>query len=505
MVDKWWRGAVIYEVYVRSFADGTGDGEGDLTGLRSRLPYLRELGIDAIWLTPFYPSPLADGGYDVADYRDVDPRFGTLADFDAMLADAHRLGLRVIVDIVPNHSSSAHPWFVEALASPPNSPARERYIFSDTTNDWQSMFGGSAWQRVPDGQYYLHLFDPGQPDFNWRNPEVRAEFESILRFWLDRGVDGFRIDVAHGMIKAVGLPPLGDPPSSGVRTVLPYYDQDEVHDVYRDWRKILDSYPGDRIAVAEAWVTPPTRLARYVVADELHQAFNFDFLEAPWSAPDLRRTIDSCLAAAEAVGAPTTWVLSNHDTHRHVTRYGSLARARAGTLLMLALPGSAYLYQGEELGLPEVLDLPDAARQDPVFGRSGGADKGRAGCRVPIPWSGDTPPYGFSATGAAWLPSPASWGPLTVAAEEGEPGSTLSLYREALRLRRADSMTGPMTWHDSIPTVLDFERRGGLRCVVNAGDEPVPLPRGYGDPVLASGPLAGDRLPADTAAWFTRP
>jgi alpha-glucosidase len=490
-------------VYVRSFADDDGDGDGDLAGVRSRLPYLRDLGVDAVWLTPFYPSPMADGGYDVADYRDVDPRFGTLGDFDAMLADAHRLGLRVIVDIVPNHSSSAHPWFVEALASAPGSPVRERYIFSDTTNDWESMFGGSAWTRVPDGQYYLHLFDPGQPDLNWRNPEVRAEFESILRFWLDRGVDGFRIDVAHGMIKAVGLPSVGNPPGSDTRTVLPYYDQDEVHEVYRDWRKILDSYPGDRIAVAEAWVTPPSRLARYVVADELHQAFNFDFLEAPWSAPDLRRTIERCVAAAEAVGAPTTWVLSNHDTRRHLTRYGSAARARAGTLLMLALPGSAYLYQGEELGLPEVLDLPDEVRQDPVFRRSGGKDPGRDGCRVPIPWSGSTPPFGFSPTGAAWLPSPASWSELTVEAETGDPGSTLSLYRDALRLRRSDAFTGPLTWHDSGPDVLDFERRGGLRCVVNFGERPIGPPAGYGAPVLASGPLPGGELPTDTAAWFT--
>jgi alpha-glucosidase len=503
-VDKWWRGAVIYEVYVRSFADSDGDGEGDLAGVRSRLPYLRDLGVDAIWLTPFYPSPMADGGYDVADYRNVDPRFGNLADFDAMLADAHALGLRVIVDIVPNHSSSAHPWFVEALASPPGSPARGRYIFSDTVNDWQSMFGGSAWTQVPDGQYYLHLFDPGQPDFNWRNDEVRAEFESVLRFWLDRGVDGFRIDVAHGMIKAIGLPSVGETGllDTTSLTVLPYYDQDEVHDVYRDWRKILDSYPGDRIAVAEAWVRPATRLARYVVADELHQAFNFDFLEAPWSAPDLRETIDSCLAAAEAVGAPTTWVLSNHDTRRHVTRYGSVARARAGTMLMLALPGSAYLYQGEELGLPEVHDLPNEARQDPVFRRSGGKDLGRDGCRVPIPWSGDTPPFGFSPTGAAWLPSPASWASLTAEAESGDPHSTLSLYHEALRLRRTDPVTGPMTWHESSPTVLDFERGGGLRCVVNLGDAPIPLPRGYGDPVLVSGPLTDGQLPTDTAAWL---
>jgi alpha-glucosidase len=498
-VDKWWRDAVIYEVYVRSFADADGDGEGDLAGLQQHLPYLRDLGVDAIWLTPFYPSPMADGGYDVADYRDVNPMFGTLADFDALLASAHRLGLRLIADIVPNHSSSAHPWFVEALAAGPGSTARDRYIFSDTINDWQSVFGGPAWTRVPDGQYYLHLFDPGQPDYNWRNPQVRAEFESILRFWLDRGVDGFRIDVAHGLIKAVGLPSVGP---DGPGATVPYYDQDEVHDVYRDWRRILDSYPGDRMAVAEAWVSDPTRLSRYVVADELHQAFNFDFLQAPWEASALHHTIDRCLAAADAVDAPTTWVLSNHDVHREVTRFGSLARARAAALLMLALPGSAYLYQGEELGLPEVLDLPDAARRDPVWFRSGGTERGRDGCRVPMPWAGGAPPFGFSPTGAAWLPSPPSWVTLTAAAQQAEPGSTLSLYREALRLRRAGSATGALHWVDSAPEVLHFVRAGGLRCLVNLGEKPAPVPDGYGPPLVASAPLVDGALPTDAAAWF---
>jgi len=499
-VDKWWRNAVIYEVYPRSFADSDGDGEGDLTGVQAHLPYLRDLGVDAIWLTPFYPSPMADGGYDVADYRDVDPRFGTLDSFDEMLAQAHALGIRVIVDIVPNHSSSAHPWFIEALASPPGSPARDRYIFSDTTNDWRSVFGGPAWAQVPDGQHYLHLFDPGQPDFNWRNPQVRAEFESVLRFWLDRGVDGFRIDVAHGLIKAVGLPSLG--PDGGTSSVVPYQDQDEVHEIYRDWRRILDSYPGDRIAVAEAWVSDPTRLSLYVVADELHQAFNFDFLQAPWDGPALRHTIDRCIAAADAVGAPTTWVLSNHDVRRQATRLGSLDRARAAILLMLALPGSAYLYQGEELGLPEVLDLPPHARQDPVWKRSGGTELGRDGCRVPMPWSGDAPPFGFSPNGASWLPAPESWATLTAQAQAADPRSTLSLYRDAIRLRRAGNATGPLQWLDSAPEVLHFRRPGGLSCLVNLSGAPLPVPDGAGERVLASAPLVDGALAVDAAAWF---
>jgi alpha-glucosidase len=456
--------------------------------------------VDAIWLTPFYPSPMADGGYDVADYRGVDPRFGTLAGFDSLLAAAHALGIRVIVDIVPNHSSSAHPWFVEAVASPPGSAARDRYIFSDTINDWQSVFGGPAWTQVPDGQYYLHLFDAGQPDFNWRNPQVRAEFESVLRFWLDRGVDGFRIDVAHGLIKAVGLPSVGERRDG--TAVVPYYDQDEVHDIYRDWRRILDSYPGDRIAVAEAWVSDPTRLSRYVVTDELHQAFNFDFLQAPWDGPSLRHTIDRCIAAAAVVGAPTTWVLSNHDVRRQVTRFGSLDRARAAILLMLALPGSAYLYQGEELGLPEVLDLPPEARRDPVWFRSGGTELGRDGCRVPLPWSGDKPPFGFSPNGSSWLPIPESWAPLTVQAQAADPHSTLSLYRDALRLRRSGRATGVLHWADSSPEVLDFRRDGGLRCLVNIGADPLPVPAGAGEPVLASAPLVDGALAIDAAAWF---
>ncbi|WP_328340279.1 glycoside hydrolase family 13 protein [Micromonospora sp. NBC_00421] len=530
--DDWWRAAVVYQVYVRSFADSDGDGVGDLGGIRHRLPYLRDLGVDALWLTPFYTSPQVDAGYDVADYRDVDPLFGDLADFDAMITDAHALGLRIIVDLVPNHTSSAHPWFTAALAAAPGSPERARYLFADgqgahgelPPNDWESIFGGPAWTRLPDGQWYLHLFDPAQPDLNWRHPEVRAEFIDVLRFWLDRGVDGFRIDVAHGMIKAEGLPDVGfSSMTTGRRQSellgkgrLPYFDQDEVHDIYRAWRPILDSYPGGRMAVAEAWAETPQRLARYIGPDELHQAFSFDFLDATWSADSFRKVIDTALAESTIVGAPTTWVLSNHDRQRHVTRYGDgevgLRRARAAALLMLALPGSTYLYQGEELGLPEVLDLPDALRQDPAFLRTG---ESRDGCRVPIPWSGELAPYGFGPEGGAlsWLPAPTTWRALSVAAQTGTPGSTLELYRAALRIRHEHpalaASAGPVVWRETGPGVLAFSRSADdavLTCVVNLSGAPVRID-GYGQPVVASADLtaqdAGHVLPVDAAAWFT--
>ncbi|MFV2103827.1 glycoside hydrolase family 13 protein [Micromonospora sp. LOL_024] len=528
----WWRSAVVYQVYVRSFADSDGDGIGDLRGIRERLPHLRDLGVDALWLTPFYTSPMVDGGYDVADYRDVDPMFGTLGDFEEMMTRAHALGLRVIVDIVPNHTSDKHPWFTAALAAAPGSPERARYLFADgkgrhgeqPPNDWESIFGGPAWTRVPDGQWYLHLFDPAQPDLNWRHREVRAEFEDILRFWLDRGVDGFRIDVAHGMIKAEGLPDVGFSSMTNGRRQsellgkgqLPYFDQDEVHDIYRAWRPILDSYPGGRMAVAEAWAETPQRLARYIGPDELHQAFSFDFLDATWSADSFRKVIDTALAESTIVDAPTTWVLSNHDRQRHVTRYGDgdigLRRARAAALLMLALPGCAYLYQGEELGLPEVLDLPDELRQDPAFLRTG---ESRDGCRVPIPWGGELAPYGFGPEGSelSWLPAPATWRALSAAAQAGVPGSTLELYRAALRIRHrhpALAGTDGITWLETGPGVLAFHRTAGdaaLTCVVNTGDAPA-LIDGYGTPVVASEALTeqdgGHLLPVDAAVWFER-
>ncbi|WP_067458094.1 glycoside hydrolase family 13 protein [Actinomadura macra] len=520
---SWWRDAVIYQVYVRSFADSGGDGVGDLPGVRSRLPYLAGLGVDALWLTPFYVSPMADFGYDVADYRDVDPLFGTLADARGLIADAHAHGLRIIVDVVPNHTSDRHAWFLAALASAPGSPERARYIFRDgqgpdgsrPPNDWESVFGGPAWTRLPDGQWYLHLFASEQPDLNWENPEVRTEFASILRFWLDLGVDGFRVDVAHGMAKAPGLPDVGHANQVDMlgTAVLPYFDQDAVHDVHREWRRVLDSYPGDRIAVAEAWAPTPERLALYTRPDELHQAFNFHYLTAPWAAPGMREVIEESLRTAEAVGAPATWVLSNHDVKRHVTRYGGggtgLRRARAATLLTLALPGSAYVYQGEELGLPEVLDLPEEFLQDPQ--RARGASSGRDGCRVPLPWEGEEPPFGFGTGAASWLPMPPNWRDLTVAAQSADPDSMLVLYREALRVRRGHPALGdgPLRWLVGPPGTLFFVREAPegrtLTCAVNMGARTVRVPL-HGTPLLASGPYRVNggcaELPPDTALWW---
>ena len=542
---EWWRDAVVYQIYIRSFADGNGDGVGDIDGIRSRLPYLQALGVDAIWITPWYPSPLVDGGYDVADYRDIHPSFGTLADGKALLDDAHGLGLRVIADIVPNHTSDRHAWFVEALAAEPGSPARSRYLFRDgpdggsaPPNDWRSAFGGPAWTRVtePDGrpgQWYLHLFAPEQPDLDWINPEVRAEFESILRFWFDLGVDGFRIDVASALAKSPALPDLGysDAENGGAmlmpwdRDDHPHWDVEAVHDIYRDWREIGDGYDG-RMFVAEAIVGPPDRLAPYVRRDTLHTAFNFAFMHAPWDAAALRSVIDDTLGALGAVGAPAIWLLSSHDETRHLTRYGradtrvqGLARervqpvdlelgerrARAALLLMLALPGGAYLYQGEELGLRQVENLPDDALQDPAWTRSGGDVRGRDGCRVPIPWSGQEPPFGFGPPGSTpWLPQPAEWRVFTAEAEADDPGSMLALYREALRTRRDQpGFAGePFRWLDAPGDVLHFERGAGLRCAVNFAAEPFALPV-EGRVLLASTPLAGRVLEQDTAAWFT--
>jgi alpha-glucosidase len=517
---------VIYEVYVRSFADADGDGLGDLPGIRSRLPHLRDLGVDAVWLTPFYPSPQVDAGYDVSDYRDVAPEFGTLADFDDLLREAHDLGLRVIVDLVPNHTSSAHPWFRAALAAAPGSAARARYLFRDgrgrngeePPNDWQSVFGGPAWTRVVEadgrpGQWYLHLFAQEQPDLDWTNGEVLAEFDAILRFWLDRGVDGFRIDVAHGLAKAPGLPDLDDrfavagPAQAG----HPYWDQDAVHEVYRRWRRVTDEHPGGVMFVGEVWVQAAERLARYVRPDELHTSFNFSFLLAPWNAPALRSVIDHTIAMLGAVGAPPTWVLSNHDVVRHVTRYGGgplgTQRARAAALLMLALPGGAYVYQGEELGLPEVEDLPDAVLQDPIFARTGGKRRGRDGCRVPLPWSGRRPSYGFGPSPNAWLPQPESWAELSVEQQAEAPGSMLSLYRDALRYRHVLPALGDgeLAWIDADETVLAFRREPGFVCVVNTGTRPLDLEALAGGRrlLLASVGLgAAGRLPPDAAAWF---
>ena len=504
----WWKHSVCYQIYVRSFADSDGDGVGDMAGIERRLPYLVDLGVDSVWITPFYTSPQNDHGYDVADYRDVDRLFGSLEEFDSMLARAHELGLRVIVDLVPNHTSVEHPWFQEALAAAPGEPARDRYVFrdgrgedgSEPPNNWKSVFGGPAWTRVPDGQWYLHMFDTTQPDLDWWNPAVGDEFESILRFWLDRGVDGFRIDVAHGLYTPAHLP------DSAPGAPFSMWDQPEVHEVYRRWRRILDEYDGDRMAVAEAWTDSPESMARYIRADELHQAFNFHWLQTPWSAAGFRDVIDESLHAVGLAGAAPTWVLSNHDVVRHVTRYGGgsrgLARARAALLTMLALPGGCYVYQGEELGLEEVEVAPQD-RQDPTYFRGGGV--GRDGCRVPIPWSGEEPPFGFGPLdGQPWLPQPAGWRERSVAAQEQDPQSMLSFYRRALRTRRevTAELADEVTVLDSAPDTLAFIRGGGLVCAVNCGESAAPVPVEAGELLLSSADLVDGRLPADASAWF---
>jgi len=542
----WWRSAVIYQVYIRSFADGDGDGIGDIAGLRRRLRYLVDLGVDAMWINPWYPSPMKDGGYDVSDFRAIEPVFGTLADAEAMIGEAHDLGLRVLLDIVPNHLSDQHAWFQEALAAGPGSPERDRFIFRDgrgvggeeRPNDWCSGFGGSAWTRVAEangrpGQWYLHLFTPEQPDVNWSNADVRAEFEQTMRFWFELGVDGFRIDVAHGLVKAEGLPDLGAtswPPLTSDPVDHPYWDRDDVHEIYRLWRAVADNYREPRVFVAEAWVHNSQRLAQYLRGDELHTAFNFDFLLAPWEAGEMREAIVDTLSAHEAVGAPPTWVLSNHDTVREVSRYArpqgvralrdlddllelpadlavGLRRARAAALLMLALPGGAYVYQGEELGLAEVEDLPEDALQDPTWKHSGRTTRGRDGCRVPIPWFGVEPPFGFSppdASAAPWLPQPASWRSQTVEAQAGDDSMTLELYRSALRIRRAQPALGDGTleWLSAPDGALAFARRPGFVCVVNMSADPVSPPEGA-QALLSSRALTEDgEVPEDTAAWF---
>ncbi|MEU7484197.1 glycoside hydrolase family 13 protein [Streptomyces sp. NPDC042319] len=523
--DDWWRSAVIYQVYVRSFADGDGDGTGDLAGVRARLPHLAELRVDALWFTPWYVSPLADGGYDVADYRAIDPAFGTLAEAEKLIAEARDLGIRTIVDIVPNHVSDQHPWFRAALAAGPGSPERRLFHFRPgrgahgelPPNNWTSEFGGVPWTRLDDGDWYLHLFAAQQPDLNWAHPAVRQEHEDVLRFWFERGVAGVRIDSAALLAKDPELPDI-----TPDRTPHPYLDRDELHDIYRSWRAVADAYDG--IFVGEVWLPDSERFARYLRPDELHTAFNFTFLTAPWDAASLRTAIDNTLAEHAPVGAPATWVLCNHDVTRTVTRYGradtgfafadkvfgtptdlrlGTRRARAAALLSLALPGAVYLYQGEELGLPEA-DIPLDRIQDPMHARSGGTDPGRDGCRVPLPWAAGEPYAGFGSVGEPWLPQPPGWSTYAADVQAADPGSVLSLYREALRLRRTETGfgDGALHWLPSAEGILAFARPTGLTCVVNLSPEPAVLPH-HREVLLASDPLdAEGRLPQDTAVWL---
>ncbi|GAB2580132.1 alpha-amylase family glycosyl hydrolase [Microlunatus antarcticus] len=535
----WWRDAVVYQVYPRSFADSDGDGIGDLDGVREHVDHLVALGVDAVWLSPFYPSALADGGYDIDDHRDVAPELGDLAAFDAMVAALHAHQIKVIVDIVPNHTSDRHRWFQAALAAGPGSDERDRYVFrsgrgpggDQPPSDWESDFGGPAWTRLPDGWWYLHLFAPEQPDLNWDRRDVRDDFLATLAFWADRGVDGFRVDVANLLVKDLTEPL---PDLAALATVADgnhaYSDRDAVQEVYAEWRTLFDRYDPPRMAVAEAWV-PAHRRARYARPESLGQAFNFDLLSAPWDAPTWRRVITENLDLSAESGSTSTWVLSNHDVIRHPTRYGITAaagqpnaigyipgfgvdpditvdealgarRARAATLLMLALPGSAYLYQGEELGLFEVAEIDAGQRQDPTFFRTGGTRLGRDGCRVPLPWTSEPSSYGFSpdpASAPPHLPQPAWFADLSVARENGDDASSLTLYRRALRLRRELTSGEGLTWVPSEPGVLHVVRAGGWHCLTNFGPDPVPVPPG--ELLLASGPLVDGSVPTDTTVW----
>ncbi|MEV8082913.1 glycoside hydrolase family 13 protein [Pseudarthrobacter oxydans] len=516
---EWWRSSVIYQIYPRSFRDLNGDGQGDLPGITAELHQLAALDVDAVWLSPFYVSPQRDGGYDVADYCDVDPVFGTLADFDALVARADSLGIRVIIDLVPNHCSSDHALFQAALQAGPGSPERDMFIFRDgrgesgelPPNNWQSHFGGPAWTRITKpsgepGQWYVHLFDSSQPDFNWDNPAVHAEFERVLRFWLQRGVAGFRVDVAHALVKAAGLPDWHGRPD-GISTddfpgnLAPMFGQPEIHDIYRRWREVLAEFDGDRILCAEASIDPLSRLTNWVLPDQMHQAFNFAYLGTPWDAARLRAVIESSLRMFDSVGAPTTWVLSNHDVVRHATRFGivepaarpgdglgaedvqpdaelGLQRAAAASMLMLALPGGVYLYQGEELGLPDHTTMDHTFRQDPSFKRTAGERIGRDGCRVPLPWEAAAPAFGFNSTGESWLPQPEEWAALSRDVQDRDGSSVLSLYRRALGLRRAMKLgAGSLDWLEgfSAPDCVTFVNNGVL-VMMNMGDAPVDLP-----------------------------
>ncbi len=537
--NKWWHNAAVYQVYPRSFFDGDGDALGDLIGVQSKLPYLKNLGINAIWLSPFYPSPQHDSGYDVSDQRDVDHMYGTLHDAQALIESAHALDIKIMVDLVPNHVSMEHPWFKAALRSEPDSPERARFHFVDAgdspPNNWVSMFGGPAWTRIIEvdgspGQWYLHVFDASQPDLNWTNPEVAADWITTLKFWLDRGVDGFRVDVAHGLAKDMTYADLPDPvgltealrfdlddgsPEFAARRLLiensGFFDRNELQNIYRTWREVLDSYPGDRMAVSEAWV-PAHRAGRYVSPTSLHQIFSFDFLVVAWKASVLRETIAQAIAAVHVVGAPPTWALSNHDSPRVASRLGGgekgLARARALTLVAHALPGSIYVYQGEELGLPDAA-LSDSDRQDPVYFRTGGSQKGRDGARVPLPWCGIEPPYGFTESGVhTWLPQPNDWAELTVEFEQNQPDSTLKLYERSLKLRT--KFTGEVSFVEfADPDVMIFARENGIHIAVNTGSGECLLPDFLheaevlldSETVNASGDKTGV-LPPDCARWF---
>ena len=532
----WWRDNLCYEIFPRSFADSNGDGVGDFKGITAHLKYLANLGINSIWLTPFYPSPQADAGYDVSDYCDVDPVFGTLDDFDILLKEAHAYGIRVIIDLVPNHTSDQHPWFKRALAAAPGSAEREWYHFRDglgennelPPNNWTSLFGGSAWKRVPgEKQWYLHLFSTHQIDLNWDNPAVRDAFDDILKFWLDRGVDGLRIDAANNLVKAAGLPDVT--PENSTMTDQQYrgpmFDQVGVHYIYRRWRKLVISYD-DRVMVAEAFhVQPISRLVNYVRSDELQQAFNFDYQLSQWGATNYRAIIDKFLTNMGTVNAPCSWVTSSHDQVRIATRLGlttpgatpmgldstteqpneqlGLDRARALIMLTMILPGALYLYQGEELGLPNHTTMEPRFRQDPRFFDSNGTMIGRDGQRIPMPWKAKAPAFGFSPSDKSWLPQPDSYAGYAADVQEKDKHSTLSLYRRLIALRTQNALgTGSLQWFNSPRNDVLVARNGSVCIYINFGYAPLDLPAGRIIAQSRPGIDKGTQLPGNSAVWL---
>lgn len=532
----WWHSNICYEIFPRSFADANGDGIGDLQGVTQRLPYLAKLGVDSIWLTPFYPSPQADTGYDVSDYCDINPEYGTLEDFDQLLITAHSLGIRMLIDIVPNHTSDQHEWFQKALRSPKGSPEREWYLFRDgkgehgelPPNNWPSLFGGPAWTQIPgEQQWYLHMFSPHQPDLNWENPAVHEAFDDILKFWMDRGVDGIRIDAANNLVKAKGLPDITQPIRNPTLGALqgPMFDQDGVHDIYRHWRKILDTY-GDRLMVAEAFaVRPISRLVNYVRPGELNQAFNFDYQLLRWSPSGYKRVIDEYINAMGTVGAPCTWVTNSHDQVRMTSRLGlieagstpmgldrtteqpdeqlGLDRARALIMLTMLLPGALYLYQGEELGLPNHTTLDPRYRKDPRYFDSDRTQIGRDGCRIPMPWRSDAPAFGFGSSEKSWLSQPDHYKRYAVNVEEQDPHSTLALYRQLITLRQQyDLGNGQLLWFDAPRNDILLARNGSLCLFINFGYTPIALPQGKIIAQSRPGIDKGDVLPGNAAIWI---
>lgn len=461
----WWQTAVVYQIYPRSFADGDGDGVGDLTGLRAHLDHLSWLGVDAVWLSPIFPSPMADFGYDVSDYCDVDPLFGDLDTFDLLVADAHARGVRVILDWVPNHTSNRHPWFVESRASR-SSPRRDWYVWRDRpVNNWRAAFRDSppAWTHDPStDQWYLHSFLAEQPDLNWANPEVRAAMLDTLRFWLDRGVDGFRMDVVHLLGKDLER---DDPAELVAWSHVPFNDHPDTHRYLREIRAVLDAYPGERVSVGEVYLLDPAAVVTYYGhGDELHLSFNFRFTHTRWDAAELHRHVREALEAHLPAGAWPTWVLSNHDLPRHRSRFGGDERiARAAAVLLTSLPGTPFLYAGEELGLLDA-EVPPERRVDPG---------GRDGCRAPLPWTA-APGHGWPAT--PWLPFPPEAAQRSVEAQRRDPASVLHLYRRllALRHRTPALQAGGVILDEPHDRLLRFDRTAGgdrLTVVVSTSHE----------------------------------